>query len=347
MTGAFDPGRELYAGQTADFVSEARRALAWLEDRGFGLGEVLSAFVEWQSEEVSVLVSLRQGPDGAYCRVQLALGPSGEPGLEGYLSMYLLEELRPPPDDAPFRPLGRARLDACDREEMRASLARIGELLRTQVAEPRVCGGEGLRALKQESRRRIREAADRVRSDDLRSEAKQAFDARDYARTVMLYESAGGELRPAERKRLDIARRRLAPAERRLDPSADSASRRRRARAASAFKQWRSARAWPRLRAEPRVRTHSPGGTLLTGCSTRTTSIALPLSPASLGDPLRRRASAFRPGATRTPFARWVLGPRERNAPAASARAAPITREQQFRAAARVASANGFFGGQR
>jgi hypothetical protein len=65
-----------------------------------------------------------------------------------------------------------------------------------------------LQALEEESRRRVREAADRIRSDDLRNEALEAFQAGDYARAAMLYESAGGDLRPAERKRLDIARRR-------------------------------------------------------------------------------------------------------------------------------------------
>jgi hypothetical protein len=94
---------------------------------------------------------------------------------------------------------------------MRASLARIAELLRTQFAVPLASGREGLRALQEESRFRAREAAERVRSDDARRDAKKAFDAGDYARATVLYESVTGDLRPAERKRLDIARRRASP----------------------------------------------------------------------------------------------------------------------------------------
>ena len=153
-------------------------------------------------------VGLRPGPDGAYRGVQAALAPAGERDVERYLSLYVIEQLRPAPEDPPFRPLGQALLPAGDREEMRASLARIAELLRTQFAEPLASGREGLRALQEESRRGIRETAQRVREDDLRREAHEAFDAGDYARATMLYEAAGDDLRPAERKRLDLARRR-------------------------------------------------------------------------------------------------------------------------------------------
>jgi len=201
-------GHELYPGQAADFVSEARRTFAWLEDRGFELRDVDPAFMVWHSDQANVAVAFWAGPDDAYRAVELALGPGDEADYERYLSMYVLEELRPPPEDAPFRPLGRARLRAGDREEMRASLERLAELLRTQFAEPLASGREGLRALQEESRRRVRDAARRVRADDMRDEAHAAFDAGDYARAAMLYESAGGDLRPAERKRLDIARRR-------------------------------------------------------------------------------------------------------------------------------------------
>lgn len=199
--------RELYPGQRAEFVEGARRAFAWLDDRGFELRAVDPAFLVWRSDAANVLVALRAGPDGAPRAVQMALGPADELDLECYLSMYVLEQLRPPPHDAPFRPLGNALLRALDGDEMRASLARIGELLRTQF-EPFASGREDLRALQRESRRRIRAAAERVRSDDARREAKEAFDAGDYARAALLYESVTGELRPAERKRLDIARRR-------------------------------------------------------------------------------------------------------------------------------------------
>jgi len=96
-------------------------------------------------------------------------------------------------------------MPASDRAELNASLARIAEPLRTQFAEALASSRDGLRALKHESRRKVREAADRVRSDDLRHEAREAFEAGDYARAAMLYESAGGDLRLAERKRLDIA----------------------------------------------------------------------------------------------------------------------------------------------
>jgi hypothetical protein len=201
-------GQELYPGQTDDFVGEARRAFAWLEERGFELRKVDPTFLDWQSAESSVIVALRAGPDDAYRAVQMALGPADEPDVERYLSMYRLEELRPPPEDAPFRPLRRALLSATDREEMCASLERIAELLRTQFAGPLASGRAGLLALKEEGRRQIREAADRRRSDDLRNEAREAFDAGDYARAAMLYESAGGGFGPAERKRLQIARRR-------------------------------------------------------------------------------------------------------------------------------------------
>jgi hypothetical protein len=201
-------GHELYPGQSADFMSEARRAFAWLEEHGYELRKVDPEFLEWQSDEAGVVVALRTAPDGAYRAVHMALGPADEPDVQRYLTMYRLEELRPPPDDAPFRPLGRALLPATDREEMRASLERIAELLRTQFAAPLASGRDGLRTLKEESRRRVREASDRIRLDDLRNEAHAAFDAGDYARAAMLYEAAGGDLRPAERKRLDIARRR-------------------------------------------------------------------------------------------------------------------------------------------
>jgi hypothetical protein len=175
------------------------------------LREVESRFLMWHSDEVNVVVVLRPGPDDAYRGVQMGLGPADEPDLERYLSMYVLEELRPPPEDPPFEPLRRALLRATTREEMRASLNRIAELLPTQFAEPLASGREGLRALKEESRRRVREAAERIRSDDRRNEAREAFDAGDYARSAMLYESAGGDLRRAERKRLAIARRRAGP----------------------------------------------------------------------------------------------------------------------------------------
>ena len=207
MTSGPIVSRELYPGQRAEFVEGARRAFAWLEDRGFELREVGRTFLIWRSDAANVLVALRDGPDGAYRAVQMALGPADEPDVEHYPSMYVLEQLRPPVDDAPFRPLGQALLRASDGEEMRASLGRIGELLRTQF-EPLVSGRVDLRALTQESRRRIRDAAERVRSDDARREAKEAFDAGDYVRATLLYGSVTGELRPAERKRLDIARRR-------------------------------------------------------------------------------------------------------------------------------------------
>jgi hypothetical protein len=199
---------ELYPGQTTDFAEGARRAFAWLEDRGFELREVDPMFLAWHSDDAGVLVALRAGPDGASRAVQMGLGPADEPNLERYLSMYRLEELRPPPEDAPFRPLGKALLPASDRDSMRASLERMAELLSTQFAEPLASGSEGLRALKEESLSRVREAVERIRSDDARRDAKEAFDAGDYARATMLYESVTGELRRSERKRLDIARRR-------------------------------------------------------------------------------------------------------------------------------------------
>ena len=199
---------ELYPGQSADFLSEARQAFGFLEEQGFELREADPKFLEWESPEAIVIVGLRPGPDGAYRGVQAALAPTGERDAERYLSLYVIEQLRPAPDDPPFRPLGQALLPAGDREELRASLARIAELLRTQFAEPLASGREGLRALQQESRRRITAAAQRMREDDLRKEAREAFDAGDYARATMLYEAAGDDLRPAERKRLDIARRR-------------------------------------------------------------------------------------------------------------------------------------------
>ena len=92
---------ELYPGQRADFVSEATRAFAWLEERDVELRKVAPTFLEWQSDESSVLVSLRARRDDAYHAVQMALGPADEPDVERYLSMYRLEELRPPPEDAP------------------------------------------------------------------------------------------------------------------------------------------------------------------------------------------------------------------------------------------------------
>ena len=154
-------------------------AFAWLEDRGFELREVERDFLSWHSDEVHVLVALRSGPDGAHRSVQMAFGPPDEPDLQRYLTMYRLEELHPPPEDAPFRPLGRALLPGTDRDSMRASLVRIAELLRTQFAEALASGREGLRALREESDLRIRETAERMRSDDARRDAKEAFDAGD------------------------------------------------------------------------------------------------------------------------------------------------------------------------
>jgi hypothetical protein len=90
----------------------------------------------------------------------------------------------------------------------------LSDLPMAAFAEALASGGESLRALKQEKPRQVREAAERVRSDDRRREAKAAFDAGDNVRAAMLYELAGGDLRPAERKRLDIARRRRVPAPR-------------------------------------------------------------------------------------------------------------------------------------
>jgi hypothetical protein len=208
MMGAVADLHELYPGQSADFLSEARRAFGFLEEQGFELREADPQFLEWESPEAIVVVGLRPGPDGAYRGVHAGLAPAGERDDERYLPLFRIEELRPPPDDAPFKPLRQARLPARDRDEMRASLARLAELLRTQFAEPLASGREGLRALQQESRRRGAEAAQKVREYDLRKEAHEAFDARDYARATMLYEAAGDDLRPAERKRLDIARRR-------------------------------------------------------------------------------------------------------------------------------------------
>ena len=80
--------------------------------------------------------------------------------------------------------------------------------MRTQFADALASGREGLRALREESDLRISEAFERIRSDDARRDAKEAFDAGEYARATRLYESVTGELRPAERKRVDIARRR-------------------------------------------------------------------------------------------------------------------------------------------
>lgn len=142
-------------------MEAARRAFAWLEERGFELREVDSVFLEWHSDEANVLVALRPAPDGSYRGVQMALGPADEPDLERYLSMYVLEQMRPPPEDASFKPLGQALLRATDLDSMRASLDRIAELLRTQFAEPLASGSDGLRALKEESRQRIRDWVER------------------------------------------------------------------------------------------------------------------------------------------------------------------------------------------
>ena len=85
-----------------------------------------------------------------------------------------------------------------------------------KFAEALASGREGLRALREESDLRIRETAERIRSAHARRDAPEAVDAGADARATSLYESATGDLRPAERKRTG---HRPAPRESRLTPN--------------------------------------------------------------------------------------------------------------------------------
>jgi hypothetical protein len=95
MARAIADLHELYPGQSDDFLSEARRALSFLEEQGFELREADPTFLEWESPEAIVIAGLRPGPDGAYRGVQAALAPAGERDAEKYLSLYVIEQLCP------------------------------------------------------------------------------------------------------------------------------------------------------------------------------------------------------------------------------------------------------------
>jgi hypothetical protein len=199
-------GHELYPGQASDCLSEARRAFGFLVEKGFELNEVHDTYIAYHSPEVIVLVGLCEGQDRAYRSVQLDVA-AGERDPDRPISMYVIEQLLPPPDDAPFKPLRQERLGAGSREELRASLERIAELARTQFAEQIGATREELLALRAESNRRIAEGVKEVRAEDDRREAGEAFKAGDYVRAAMLYDAARDYLRRFERKRLDYARR--------------------------------------------------------------------------------------------------------------------------------------------
>jgi hypothetical protein len=205
MTGI--SGHELYPGQASDCLSETRRAFGFLEERAFELGAVHATYLEYHSPGAIVIVGLCEGQDRAYRSVQMAVAPAGTRDGDRFLSMYVLEQLRPPPDDAPFTPLRQALLGAGSREELRASLERIAELARTQFAEQIGATREELVALQDESSRRRVEAAAQIRAEDDRRAAGRAFKAGEYVRAAMLYEAAGDHLQRHERMRLDYARR--------------------------------------------------------------------------------------------------------------------------------------------
>ena len=109
-------------------------------------------------------------------------------------------------DNAIRRELGPGRFPANSASEIEASVDRLSREWRRALEGVNLGNEEVWAVLRAEKLGRVLRVAD----DDPRERAAQAFDEGRYEQAVALYERIPGELRRAEKKRLEIARRRAA-----------------------------------------------------------------------------------------------------------------------------------------
>lgn len=197
------------ADSSATFDGIARAVLADLTIFGFDFVARDERTVELQSPDACLSFGLVAARDPAFTFVEgrMRQRDSDEPDAS-YSLLELIRHLDPARSDLEIRSeFGLGRFPANDVAEIEASLTRLAERW-CQVLRrlgPALSSEELWTELHIEGLNRALATAGDTRTE----RAASAFRRGDYAETVALYERAPGELRPAERKRLEIARSRL------------------------------------------------------------------------------------------------------------------------------------------
>lgn len=196
-----------YPDQLADFVAAATRALAFLEDAGYALGAVGEDHVTYVSPRASVRLVLGPTSDLVLRMLHLSLRRTTSDRWHAADEIGVVRWID---GDVEASRALRAATRAESPDELRRGVERIATVLREHLAEELAGDVEAWDRIElaPSEARRAAELSNALH--DGIPKARAAFASGDYAHAVAILAPLEPHLPPAERKRLDIARRRSA-----------------------------------------------------------------------------------------------------------------------------------------
>jgi hypothetical protein len=199
----------------ADDISQAvahacERAFHWVGDLGFRKVASPDGEVEYRSPNAYLLIACVPASDRNTALIEARIGAldNANDTTQGYSIREIVKHLQPGLDvGAIRRELGPARFPAPSATGASTSVDRLAAEWRRALERVDLGDDDFWAALREEKLSRTLSMA----RDDARERAIAAFAEGDYAAAIALYERVPGELRPADHKRLEIARQRVNP----------------------------------------------------------------------------------------------------------------------------------------
>jgi hypothetical protein len=194
---------------TDEFGQAVRRAFAWLEDEfASGVWTLADGVVEFHVGRVFLAIGRVASPDPRFKLLDSRLGIRDE--TAGDAVSYSIRAVARHVDrhltDTEIRNrLHRGRFPANSLSETEQSLRRLADEWRRRLDQLPLNDDSFWSELRREADLRVMALAD----DRARDQAILAFNRGEYAEALSLYESVPGKLSPSDRKRIEIARKRL------------------------------------------------------------------------------------------------------------------------------------------